>query len=84
MTRLIVVMLSLSMALAAQPARAASIVLEGGTVHTLAGDPTPGPVVIEDGVIRGVGPGTAIPEGATRRLDTCLFDTTDSASVACR
>jgi len=66
MTRIDVAILSLSVALAPQPARAASIVLEGGTVHTLTGEPTQGPVVIEDGVISGVGPGAAIPDGATR------------------
>ena len=66
MTRLNIVILSLSAALAHHPAQAASIVLEGGTVHTLTGDPIQGPVVIEDGVVRGVGPGTAIPDGATR------------------
>ncbi len=66
MTLRSVVMLSLAVALAAQPSHAASIVLEGGMVHTLAGEPIQGPVVIEDGVIRGVGPGTTIPDGATR------------------
>lgn len=48
------------------PAAADSIVLAGGTVHTLAGEPAVGDVVIEDGVIRGVG--VTAPEGA-RRID---------------
>ncbi len=45
---------------------AASIVLEGGTIHTLVGEPTPGRVVIQGGLIRAVGPEAAVPEDAVR------------------
>jgi len=50
------------------PLGADSIVLAGGTVHTLVGEPALGDVVVEDGVIRAVGAGVAVPEGA-RRID---------------
>ncbi len=50
----------------AVPAFADSIVLTGGTVHTMAGEPVEGHVLIVDGVIRGVGPDVAVPEGATQ------------------
>ena len=60
--RLTALLLSLAAAnLAAEP-----LVLDGGTVHTLAGDAFVGRVVIEDGLIRGVGPAAEIPDGATR------------------
>ncbi|MCP4658348.1 MAG: amidohydrolase family protein [bacterium] len=48
------------------PLPADSIVLEGGTVHTLVGEPTPGRVLIGDGLIRAVGSEAAVPEDAVR------------------
>lgn len=47
------------------PALAQTLVLRGGTAHTLAGDSVPNAtIVIEDGRITAVGPGAAIPAGA--------------------
>lgn len=51
-------------ALAATAALADGLVLAGGTVHTLAGEPFLGNVVIEDGLITAVGPDAAAPAGA--------------------
>ena len=48
--------------LAAQPA----LVLEGGTVHSLAGEAMVGRVIVADGLIQAVGPEVASPAGATR------------------
>lgn len=44
------------------------LVLEGGTVHSLTGEPFVGRVVIEDGRIRAASADAPVPEGA-RRLD---------------
>jgi imidazolonepropionase-like amidohydrolase len=42
-----------------------AIVIDGGTVHPVSGDPFVGRVVIEDGRITAVGPDAMAPEGAT-------------------
>ena len=49
---------------AAAAVGAQALVLEGGTVHTLAGEPFVGRVVIEGGVILAAGPGAEVPPGA--------------------
>ena len=59
------------LALAALPvlapaARAQTLVIDGATVHTMAGDPAVARVVVENGIITAVGAGAAVPEGATR------------------
>ncbi len=41
------------------------LVLDGGTVHSLAGEPAAGRVVIADGLIHAVGAGAEAPAGAT-------------------
>ena len=43
---------------------AGALVIQGGTVHTLAGEPFQGDVVIEDGMITAVGPDASAPAGA--------------------
>jgi imidazolonepropionase-like amidohydrolase len=45
---------------------AQDLVIEGGTIHPMKGDPFTGRVVIERGVIKAVGADVAIPAGATR------------------
>ncbi|MEM7350005.1 MAG: amidohydrolase family protein [Acidobacteriota bacterium] len=45
---------------------AETLVVVGGTVHSLAGDPITGSVVIEEGVIRHVGPTAPAPRDAPR------------------
>jgi len=45
---------------------AQALVIDGGTIHTMAGDPFVGRVVIEHGVITAVGADAAVPAGATR------------------
>ena len=52
-------------ALVALPAAAATLVVEGGTVHPVSGEPFVGRVVIEDGTITAAGPDAAAPAGAT-------------------
>lgn len=64
-TTLRILLLAVVLAGAATALWAEALVLEGGTVHTLAGEPFVGRVVIEDGVIRAVGPGAEVPPGAT-------------------
>ena len=54
--------------LLASASQAEPLVLENGTVHSLAGDPFTGKVVIEDGLITAAGPEAEAPDGA-RRLD---------------
>ncbi len=53
---------------AALPAHlfAQALVIDGGTIHTMKGDPFTGRVVIDKGVITAVGADAAIPNGATR------------------
>lgn len=46
--------------------RAETLVIEGGTVHPMSGEPFAGRVVIEDGVIVAAGADVAPPPGATR------------------
>ena len=41
-----------------------ALVIRGGTVHTMAGEPFQGTVVVVDGVIREVGPSASAPAGA--------------------
>lgn len=53
-------------ALLAAPAFAQSLVLEGGTVHSMAGEAAQVSVWIQDGVIVGVGNGIETPDGAER------------------
>jgi imidazolonepropionase-like amidohydrolase len=55
--------LSLGLPLAAG---AESLVIEGGTVHPMNGEPFVGRVVVTDGVIAAAGPDVAVPAGATR------------------
>lgn len=45
---------------------AQALVIDGGTIHTMTGDPLVGRVVIEHGVITAVGADAAVPAGATR------------------
>ncbi len=58
----------LTVCLAASNLAAEPLVLENGTVHTLAGDSFTGRVVIDSGLITDAGPGAVAPDGA-RRLD---------------
>ncbi|HSU13324.1 amidohydrolase family protein [Longimicrobium sp.] len=56
-----------AMLLAAAPAAAQTVAIEGGTVYTAAGAPIRGgTVLIQDGRISAVGAGIAIPAGAVR------------------
>ncbi|MDA0312693.1 MAG: hypothetical protein O2992_11325, partial [Gemmatimonadetes bacterium] len=55
--------LALALGLAA-PAAAQTYAIQGGTVHTLSGDPFVGTVVIRDGRILAVGPDVQAPAGA--------------------
>lgn len=48
----------------AGPAEAQTFAIQGGTVHTLTGDPFVGTVVIRDGRILAVGPDVDVPTGA--------------------
>jgi imidazolonepropionase-like amidohydrolase len=48
----------------AVPLTAQDLVIDGGTVHTLAGEPFVGRVVIHDGLIAAVGPDAEAPAGA--------------------
>ncbi|HXV14983.1 MAG TPA: amidohydrolase family protein [Candidatus Krumholzibacteria bacterium] len=50
----------------AATARAETLVIEGGTVHTMTGAPFVGRVVIANGVIVGVGPDATVPPDAKR------------------
>lgn len=52
--------------LSAHATRGESLVIAGGTIETLAGDPIVGDVVIEDGVITAIGPDVTAPAGAER------------------
>ncbi len=47
---------------------AQSLVIEGGTLHTMVADPFVGRVVIENGIITAVGPNATVPPDA-RRID---------------
>ena len=63
------ILCSVAAALAAAPASAQTIAIEGGTVHTMTGPPIQGgTVVIQNGMITAVGAGVAVPAGA-RRID---------------
>ncbi len=54
-------------ALMAAPAPAGEpLVIEGGTVHPIAGEPYVGTVVVEDGVIAAAGAAVTAPAGSTR------------------
>jgi len=55
--------LALAFGLAA-PATAQTYAIQGGTVHTMSGDPFVGTVVIRDGRILAVGPNVQAPPGA--------------------
>lgn len=48
------------------PAVADTLVIDGGTVHPVSGDPFVGRVVVEDGRITAVGPNVASPPGASK------------------
>lgn len=48
----------------ATPLAAQTFAIQGGTVHTLTGDPFVGTVVIRDGRILAVGPDVSVPAGA--------------------
>ena len=52
--------------LVSAPALAQTLVIEGGTVHTMTGEPFQGRVVITNGIITAVGPDVSAPPGATR------------------
>lgn len=45
---------------------AQALVIDGGTIHPMKGDPFTGRVVMERGIIKAVGADVAIPTGATR------------------
>ena len=47
-------------------ASAATLAVEGGTVHSMNGEPFVGTVVIEDGTISAVGADVSVPAGASR------------------
>jgi imidazolonepropionase-like amidohydrolase len=55
-----------SLALSPLPGLAQTLVIDGGTVHPMDGEPFAGRVVIENGVIKAVGAGVDVPPGATR------------------
>jgi imidazolonepropionase-like amidohydrolase len=58
--------LALSASVAAPPsASAQTLAVRGGTLHTLAGEPSVGTLIAVDGVITAVGPDVEVPEGAT-------------------
>ena len=46
-------------------AAAETLVIDGGTVHPVSGDPFVGRVVVEDGLIKAVSPDASAPAGAT-------------------
>ncbi len=50
----------------ATPLAAQTLFIEGGTVHSLASEPTAGHVLIVDGLIQEVGADLTIPDGANR------------------
>jgi len=52
--------------LVASSAMAAGLVIDGATVHPVSGEPFVGRVVVEDGLITGIGDDAAVPEGAAR------------------
>jgi imidazolonepropionase-like amidohydrolase len=58
--------LAVSATALAGAATAESLVIEGGTVHTMAGEPFVGRVVVTDGRIVAAGPDAATPADATR------------------
>ncbi len=53
-----------AMIAAAMPSFAQTIVIEGGTVHTMTGEPFVGRVVIDGGLIIAVGANVSVPAGA--------------------
>ena len=48
----------------APAAFAGSLVIEGGTVHPVSGEPFEGSVLVVDGIIQAAGPSVEVPEGA--------------------
>ena len=57
---------TLALAFAAPALFAQGLVIEGGTVHPITGEPYVGSVVVEDGLITAAGPDVAAPAGAER------------------
>ena len=55
----------------APPAFAGSLVIEGGTVHPISGEPFDGSVLVVDGTIQAAGPSVDVPEGA-KRIDASV------------
>ncbi|HKW14355.1 MAG TPA: amidohydrolase family protein [Candidatus Krumholzibacteria bacterium] len=66
MTRLISLIALSLVAIAPVLVHAQALVIDGGTIHSMKGDPFVGRVVIERGVITAVGADAAVPAGATR------------------
>jgi len=64
-TRLLSLFALLLAATAPAMVRAQALVIDGGTIHTMKGEPFVGRVVIERGVITAVGADAAVPAGAT-------------------
>jgi imidazolonepropionase-like amidohydrolase len=66
MTRLISLFALSLVAIVPGLVRAQALVIDGGTIHSMKGDPFVGRVVIERGVITAIGADAAVPAGATR------------------
>lgn len=66
LTAVLFAVLSTSSGIAETSAIAKTLVLEGGMIHSLVGEPAVGHVVIEGGRISAVGPEVEIPSDATR------------------
>jgi imidazolonepropionase-like amidohydrolase len=65
-TRLFVLLTLAAMAIAPDAVRSQTLVIDGGTIHSMTRDAFVGRVVIERGVITAVGTDVATPAGATR------------------
>src|SRR5688572_22898478 len=65
-TRLFVLLTLAAMAIAPDAVRSQTLVIDGGTIHSMTRDAFVGRVVIERGVITAVGTDVAAPAGATR------------------
>jgi imidazolonepropionase-like amidohydrolase len=66
-TRLLSILAAITApALVSVPALAQTLVVEGGTVHPMTGEPFVGRVVVVNGVITAAGADASVPSGATR------------------
>lgn len=64
MTRIALACSALTALLSVSVASAETLFIEGGTVHTLAGDPATANVLVVDGRVSAVGPAVSAPDGA--------------------